>query len=275
MNGRTRICIVNPYEHGGGAEYQISLLIEALAATAQYDIHYLTHFVDGRERPRQYQVSRIGDGGAIPRLGYLVEARSLYKLLRAIDPALIYQRVACAYTGVCAWYARRAGIPMVWHVAHDTEVTPQHLDRARNVLRLYLEKQAVEWGVRHATRIIVQTQQQADLLRRHYSREADAVVPNFHPSAGEFLDKSGPLTVLWIANLKPWKQPEVFVRLAKRLRDRAGVRFVMVGAPPSGAANGAWQESLLREIAATDNLTYVERRRTRKSTRCSRRRICS
>ena len=24
------ICIVNPFEHGGGAEYQISLLIDAL-----------------------------------------------------------------------------------------------------------------------------------------------------------------------------------------------------------------------------------------------------
>ena len=33
------LCIVNPYEHGGGAEYQISLLIDALVQAERYDIY--------------------------------------------------------------------------------------------------------------------------------------------------------------------------------------------------------------------------------------------
>jgi len=38
-----KICIVNPFEHGGGAEYQIGLLIDALIASNRYEVHYLTH----------------------------------------------------------------------------------------------------------------------------------------------------------------------------------------------------------------------------------------
>jgi glycosyltransferase involved in cell wall biosynthesis len=252
-----RLCIVNPYEHGGGAEYQISLLIDTLVDSGEYDVHYLTHFVDARDRPRRYRVSRIGNGGSIPRFGYFMEAKSLYGLLVESRPDIIYQRVACAYTGVCAFYSRRHAVPLVWHAAHDTEVTRQHLDNARNFVRLRLEKWAVEWGVRNASRIVVQTQRQAELLRENYARTADAVIPNFHPSAIEPIDKAGPLTVVWIANLKPWKQPEIFVRLAQALKSCESVRFIMVGAPAAGAGNLQWQEALMQEIESTPSIQYV------------------
>jgi glycosyltransferase involved in cell wall biosynthesis len=254
---KPRLCIVNPFEHGGGAEYQIGLLIDALVRSDEYEIHYLAHFVDERARDRTYQVSRIGNGGPIPRFGYLMEARSLYRKLRDIDPCIIYQRVACAYTGICAFYSRRHATPLLWHVAHDTEVTPQSLDRARNIVRLRLEKWAVEFGVKHATRIVVQTRHQANLLQKNYARAADAVVPNFHPPAVETIDKSGPLTVIWIANLKPWKQPEVFVRLANSLSSCSEVRFVIVGAPAATSGNKRWQLALKQGIQNAPNLQYL------------------
>lgn len=257
--GKPKLCVVNPFEHGGGAEYQISLLIDALAASGRYEIHYLTHFVDTRERSRNYRVARIGNGGPIPRLGYLTEARSLYRMLGEIGPSAIYQRVACAYTGICAQFSRRRSVPMIWHVAHDTDVRPQTLDKARNILRLRLEKWAVEFGARHATRVVVQTRHQADLLQMNYARAADAIISNFHPPAEELIDKSGPLTVLWIANLKPWKRPEAFVSLARDLADRPDVRFVMVGAPPPTPDQG-WARMLMQSIEATPNLEYLGRR---------------
>jgi glycosyltransferase involved in cell wall biosynthesis len=251
------ICIVNPYEHGGGAEYQIALLIDALAGAGAHQIHYLAHFIDVRERTRAYQISRIGDGGPVPRFGYLMEAWPLYRILRSLDPSIIYQRVACAYTGICALYAQRHGIPFVWHVAHDTEVTPDSLDPGRNIIRLRLEKWAAGFGARHAARVVVQTQHQADLLLKNYSRPADAIISNFHPQAAETIDKSGPFTVIWIANLKPWKQPDAFVRLAQALGNYPEVRFVMVGAPAAAAGNVRWQQALMESIQNTPNLEYV------------------
>jgi glycosyltransferase involved in cell wall biosynthesis len=254
---KRKLCIVSPYEHGGGAEYQISLLIDALNAAGQYEIYYLAHFVDVRARTRNYTISQVGRGGAMPRLGYVMDAVSLYRRLREIDPCVIYQRVACAYTGICALYARRRSVPLLWHVAHDTDVSPQVLDPGRNFVRVRLEKWAIAYGARHATRIIAQTEHQSQLLVRHFARHADAVIPNFHLPATETIDKSGPLTVVWVANLKPWKRPEAFVDLAESLRDCDGVRFIMVGAPAAKSGNEYWQESLMRRIGETKNLQYL------------------
>jgi glycosyltransferase involved in cell wall biosynthesis len=252
-----KLCIVNPFEHGGGAEYQISLLIDALSASGRYEVYYLSHFPDQRTRVRNYRSVRIGSGGSMPKMGYLMDARSLYGALSEIRPAAIYQRVACAYTGICAAYSRRCSIPLIWHAAHDTEVTGEGLDAARNVLRVWVERRAVEYGIRRATRIVVQTRHQAQLLRDRFGRTADAVIANFHPPAPEMLDKSGPVTVVWIANLKPWKRPEAFVRLARELRGCRDVRFVMVGARAPDAGNEGWQNTLLRDIEDTPNLRYL------------------
>jgi glycosyltransferase involved in cell wall biosynthesis len=60
--------------------------------------------------------------------------------------------------------------------------------------------------------------------------------------------------VCWVANLKPLKQPELFVRLAFDFRHRADVEFVMVGAQQMHAK--AW-DRLLASMRNLQNLRYV------------------
>jgi glycosyltransferase involved in cell wall biosynthesis len=127
-------------------------------------------------------------------------------------------------------------------------------------VRRRLEKCSVEYAIRRADRIVVQTQDQDKLLAQHYGRKADAVIPNFHPEAAEIPDKSGPPTVVWIANLKLWKRPDAFVRLAQALRDLDGVQFIMLGEAPSGATAASWSVTLMQSIAATPNLTFLGQR---------------
>ena len=120
-----------------------------------------------------------------------------------------------------------------------------------------MEKRSIEFGLRHAHQIVTQTEQQATLLQRHYGRTADAVIPNFHPKATEVIDKSGSISVLWVANFKPWKQPEVFVRIAAALSDLRDVHFYMVGLQATGSGDRAWNHGLMTAIGRTPNLTYL------------------
>jgi glycosyltransferase involved in cell wall biosynthesis len=251
------VCIVNPFQHGGGAEFQISLLTAALQQENRFDVWYLTHHVAPQIKPDGYQVVRIGDGNRVPRLGYVTDFIPLYRALRTLKPHVIYQRVAGGYTGICAFYARQhhRTTRMIWHVAHTTDVTREHLDPGRNFLRPRFEKCSVEYGIRRTDRIVVQTHDQGRLLAANYGRQADAVIPNFHPVATEQPDKSGPLTVVWIANLKLWKRPDVFVRLARSLADLSGVRFLMLGEPPAGDTK--WSSQLMQSIQATPNLEFL------------------
>ena len=240
----------------GGSEQQIECLLDALVETHRHEIHFLAHFIGTDTGSNGYRVGRIGRGRQVSRFGYWVDAIPLYRALRAIRPDVIYQRVGCGYTGIASYYARRNKARMIWHVASDADVSPRSkLFYGRNIIQYYMEKQCITYGIRHADTIVVQTEHQADQLARYYGRKADAIVPNFHPEPSEAIDKSGPPSVVWVANLKPLKQPEVFVRLAARLSDLAGVRFTIVGAMQGG--HKIWREQLMRDIQNATNLDYL------------------
>lgn len=257
---KTRLCIVNPFQYGGGAEYQIGCLLDVLIPVRDCEIYYLAHHTDARGDREGCRIVKIGRGNEAPRFGYMTDSVPLYQALAGIAPDVIYQRVGCGYTGVCAFYARRHDVRMIWHVAHDTDVTPGAGIYGRNPLRGWLEKRSVEYGARHAQLIVTQTAFQAGLLQTNYGRTATAVVPNFQPPPGERLDKSGPITVVWVANFKRWKRPEVFIRLAARLQDLAGVRFVMAGEGAAGGGDREWGAELAAAIESTPNLTHLGRR---------------
>ncbi len=243
----------------GGAQFQVACLLDALLPLQRYEIYYVAGRVAPNYRPDGYHVVDIGRNKAVRRFGYAADAVPLYRALREIAPEIIYQRVACGYTGVAAYYARRHRARFIWHVSSDTDVIPERVRRGSNALRRYLEKRSVEYGIRHAHHIVAQSDSQARLLEQNYGRTATAVIHNFHPEPREKIDKSGPLSVVWVANMKPLKQPEAFVRLAARLRDLEGVRFTMVGAPP-GREGQAWYESLMQQVRATPNVEYVGQR---------------
>lgn len=257
------LCIVTPGHsrvHMGGAEYQIDCLLDVLLPKNRYEVSYLAAHVAAGYQPDGYRIVRIGAGTGMPKFGYMMQSWPLYRSLARIRPEVIYQRVGCGYTGVAAYYARRNAARLIWHVAHDSDVMREGLDQGRNPVRRFLEKRSIEYGVRHAHHIVVQTEQQARLLELNYGRQADAVIPNFHPEPVETIDKTGPVTVLWVANLKRWKQPEPFIRLAASLSDLKGVRFLMVGSPEAGSGDREWSNAVIRSIESTPNLEFLGRK---------------
>lgn len=260
MTARLKLSIVTPAHvqaFMGGAQYQVQCLLDELVPLDRFDIQYVARRAPSGLKPRGYDVVKLGQSLEPPRWGYWVDALPLYRALQAFRPDVIYQRVACAYTGVAACYARRHGARMIWHVAHDADVQPGGRRGGRGSPVRWLERQLVEYGLRHATHIVTQTGDQARMLQLNYGRVADAVVPNFHPLPAGVSSKTGPLTVVWIANLKPWKQPDAFVRLARRLADLGDARFVMVGAAPKGGTDEAWGAEVIEAARATPNLSYV------------------
>ena len=244
----------------GGAEYQVKCLLDYLRSLDRYDIHYLAHRVPREGEFDGYTVHRVGQAGGMPRLGYISDAPSLYSVLRRLRPDVVYQRVGCAYTGITAFFSRRAGSQLVWHAANDTDVQRNLKLRQRNFIRQWLEKSLLSYGIRSADRIVTQTEQQARLLLENFGRSADAVIANFHPYPIEAVHKSGPVRVVWIADLKPPKQPEVFLRLAAALRDIQDARFIMIGGAAAGTGGSSWLASLQASINSASNVEYLGQR---------------
>ena len=241
----------------GGAEYQAKLLIDHLAATDAYEIYYLARFTNPESLTNGHTVITIGGLPSLRRFGYFFDALNLLAALKRVRPDVIYQRVGCAYTGVCALYARQTGCPMIWHIASDIEVTPQPELKRVVMMHKALEKWLLEYGIRNATCIVAQTMQQAAMLETHYGRQALKVIPNFQPTPREACaTKSDTVQIVWIANFKRLKRPEVFLQLARDFADRKDVEFIMVG---DISADRMWQESVDQELAQLSNVRRLGR----------------
>ncbi len=254
---RRRICIVVPTHWAalmGGSQYQAKLLIDHLARSGEYEIHYLAHRTLADYAPENHRIHPVRGARRLRRYTDLVDAWPLYRTLLRIRPSLIYQRSASAYTGIAAHYAKVHGVPMIWHVASDIEVRPFRGPLAPRTLPKFLEKKAIEYGLRHASRVVVQSHQQKRLLEANYGRTDAVLIRNYHPEPLELLRRGDGVRVLWIANLKPIKQPEVFISLAQALRDRADLEFVMIG---GRSDNPRWQARLDARLAQCPNVRFL------------------
>src|SRR5690606_11795571 len=252
---KPRLCVLLPMHWSairGGSQYQAKLLIERLLDRYDVDVHYLTVDCKPDHRPVGYALHRFSTRGGMRRLGYFFDALRLYRALRALRPDVVYQQVGCAHTGIAAWYAKRNGIPMVWRVSSDRSVTPQPIPWWR--LNRRIERACLEYGIRDAGVNLAHTRAHKCRLAAHYGRGDADVVPNFHPGAPPPKRERRRGSVVWIANLKPVKNPHAFVRLAAGFGADAPVRFVMIGA---ALRNDRWTRKLLDAIGAVPNLDYL------------------
>jgi glycosyltransferase involved in cell wall biosynthesis len=178
----------------------------------------------------------MGDATGFRRRSTLFDARCLWSVLNEVRPDVIYQRMKQGYTAVCAHYAQRTGIPLVFHAASDPDADGRWFRKqlSPNVPLDLLEVAAGNWGLRRAAHIVVQTERQGTLLQRSFGRQASALIPNSQPLPGELPQKLDEgLRVLWVSNIKEVKRPNLFLDLAEQFRHRDDIEFWMVGRPGS------------------------------------------
>lgn len=245
----------------GGSEYQAFLLAEELKGKKQVSFLYIdSEGRPGRENVNGYMLYTIRKRSLLRKIMhnyFFLDYFKLMRLLNEINPDYIYQRVGFAYTGFAAHYAKKNNRKMIWHIASEIDVKPFGCFWNRAVLFDYIDKKCLEYGIRNADYVIGNAEYQNELLKRYYGRKCDLVIPNFHPEPECEISKSFPIKVVWIANIRRLKQPELFIKLAKEFLDYKDVEFMIIGRP---AADKGWQSSLEGQINRLDNLKYLKER---------------
>ncbi len=216
------------------------------------DVCYLAAHVEPTYRPSGYQVVRIGPPNPLRKYGLFFDAPHLYAKLRRLRPSIVFQQVGCAYTGVAAWYAKQHDCPMVWRISSDASLDSPWPSWWRRP-HAYLETYLLRLGIRHATSIVAQTHHQLALLEKNFQRSDAVVIRNFHPAPQEKLEKSGVFRVVWVANLKRLKQPEVFLRLAQRFKRRRDVQFIVIGGEGD---DPRWVSNIKEQLRELGNVDY-------------------
>jgi glycosyltransferase involved in cell wall biosynthesis len=259
----TKVCVVvqnHPNVVMGGAQYQGHLLAQELALREGVEVTYLARDIPpdaAKTFGVPYAVRSIGTRVGIRRRAPLFDARELWTTLAELQPDVVYQQMRQSYTGVCARYARRAGIPFFFQIASDLDLNRRGFMRhfSANVPFDVAEAIISIWGLRHASHIVAQTPRQSRVLRERFGRDAAAVVRNFQPLPAALPPKrGGTVEVFWVANIKEVKRPELFVQLAESFAGRDDLKFTMAGRPSELPRRYG---SLMERIARTPNLEFL------------------
>jgi glycosyltransferase involved in cell wall biosynthesis len=187
----------------------------------------------------------------------LFDARELWNTLCALQPDVVYQQMRQSYTGVCARYARRAGIPFFFQIASDLDLSRRWVTNGVSANLPFDVAEAIVgiWGLLHASHVIAQTSRQSRVLRERFGRDGAAVVRNFQPLPACLPPKAdAPVEVFWVANIKEVKRPELFVELAESFIGRNDLKFTMAGRPSEFRRRYA---PMMERIALTPNLEYL------------------
>lgn len=256
---KLKICIILPVHWSfniGGAEYQAKNLVEHLAESfSRQNVYYLARKIDDNFQPNNYRLIRIVKPHPIRKYGFFLDSFGLLKWLFKIKPDVIYQRVGCAYTGIAAFYANFTKTKMIFHISSIMDVN-------HDIIRIskphhFIEAKAFQYGIKKASFIVAQTNDQSDLMFKNYGRCADKIIPNFHPLPchNSFIKKM-PIKIVWIANIKPNKNPELFIRLAKDIdQDNLPVKFIMIGGP--SYYDLEYQNKIECQMKGIKNLSYI------------------
>lgn len=231
----------------GGAEYQVKLLVEKISEFIDSDgIMYLCRKVDDSYQSKGYFVK------AKKSIGYLAKKCRLFDIpfvlmnLYKFKPTVIYQRIGGAYTIASFLYSKFSGCKMYWHVALD-------LDLEKGKAKSFwskLEYSFLHKIIPHIDRIVLQSDEQKDLLEKLYNRQDGLRINNFQPIPliqNEHFNKEK--MVLWVANLKPVKRPELVLEIAKKMPD---FKFLMVSRYDPNTYS-----SLFSEIEQLPNVEFL------------------
>jgi glycosyltransferase involved in cell wall biosynthesis len=254
---RKRLLVLAQYfpVTSGGAEYQVYCLARYLRS--RMDVHYLC-MADGALASAEpdIRISTVRSRDRWKRiLGpcRVLDYFRVMKVLRRLHPDFIYERGASVYLGIAARYARRSGCTLICHIASERNVQRRWYRSFRTVLFDHLDRWMSEYGLRHTRYIFGQAQYQDRLLRRNFDRKCDLIVGNWHPEPAGLCAKVPPIKIVWIANIKPLKKPEIFADLAEELEDVPGVEFLMIGR----RASRKYQRGLDARLGRVRNLRYL------------------
>lgn len=237
----------------GGAEYQLMLLAQQLTKN-QHSICNI--FRNSSEK--------ITDEGGSYNFSYKTKkvikilfgnsfypyAFDILKLLYRIKPDIVMARPGGSFVGICALYCRLTNTKLIWHISIKDDLEKFKWRLHPRTFTEYLEKAIFNYGIKSSDFIVGQAQYQDDMLLKNFKRNCDIIIPNFHPTH-EYIGEKGmeKINVIWIANFKKQKQPELFLALAESMKKQENVNFIM-----AGRLNDS---SMAKAINSTSNLEYL------------------
>ncbi len=238
MQPNNSICFITPstiHKSIGGAEVQIQILSNEMAKRNK-KVYLLT-------APDQIPSDNNSVIEYIPFKeveNYETNVQTFSDLLNKINPDILYQRGRKLWTWYAGQFAKQSNSKFIFATSMDIDCyktkflfrkprsTYEAYKRVKKFKKIYKIDRLSLIGMKSADRILAQTNMQKHLLTKKLKLES-TIFPNLHPSEElNEIKKNTPPNIVWIANLKKWKQPEVFLKLVEE-HNYLHANFIMAG----------------------------------------------
>lgn len=240
-NRKPRICFVSHDAYGamcggdhgiGGVQRQTSLMARWFASRG-YQVSMLT-WDEGQEDGveidgvRVYKMCRP-DAGVRGLRFFWPRWHSLNAAMKRADADLYYQNCMGYETGQVALWCRRHGRKFIYSVAHDKDCQVKYRIKGRLHDRVLFR-----YGLRHADKVIAQTQKQQSLLCANYRLDSSILpmpcpaVCKDNKSVVAETERKDSNRVLWIGRICKQKRPDRLLEIAEACPN---LQFDFVGPP--------------------------------------------
>ncbi|MDK9557285.1 glycosyltransferase family 4 protein [Marinobacter sp. M216] len=237
----------------GGAELQLKYFSEFLISRG-YHVHFI--YLDRTEKTVHggnltlHPIKFFHCSGRFGKYWFLYKWK-LSKILDDIDPDFLISRTRSSWSGIAARYASKNQKRHIHYVASDNDV----VFKKPGCYRVFdsIESVFYKRTFEGASKVICQNHFQKEALSKRFK-----IDPTIQTQAAPFPESSvqekssDVIRVVWIANMKQLKRPELFLSLAKRFEGRENLHFTMVG----GDQEGKYQREL-NGRKTQKNFTYI------------------
>jgi len=253
MNKKIKILIISEHyweSQIGGAELQIKYILDYLGETYSKIYTYITEN-NKKIYSDEIKLIKIRRRKILEIIfGQIIYFIKMMKIILKEKPDFIYHRNLTNLALPVIFFKNKS--KSIIHIASEKDLCFELVYNKyflRNLLDYYGKKLLI-----YKTNVIIsQANYQSNLLIKKYNRKADLIIHNAHPFPKEPIYKNNDvLQIVWAANFKYEKQPELFIELSNRI-NIYGVNFIMIGRLP----NSKYGKELLNKINNSKNLTYI------------------
>jgi glycosyltransferase involved in cell wall biosynthesis len=234
--------LADPSTGVNGSQVQMYNLSTALAKRGM-EVHVVAITKDPLAGSKKYGESEGVRLHWVARKNKLIissEVRAFQRALDEIRPAAVYTRGRSHLLFAASDWANRHGRLSVWGTNGEdscefwknTKLTvlsrrPLLKKIARLPYAVRMDR-LIHRGVRSAGAVVNQTEYQKERLMKNFGKDG-VVLPSYYvPPKAEELPGREKL-VLFLGNLGPVKQPEIFLDLAEECKELGGWKFALVG----------------------------------------------
>lgn len=238
-----------PKDLPGGAEYQSYLICRELAKRG-HKAFYLAH--------RSEENLKSDDEGIhVIRSKKENNISRKIKILKQIDADFYYFR-NLNDVGLATICSLILDGKIIYNISHDSQCQPvlanSDLIKKKSRIKHHLLSSRISlyrWLLKSPDILFVQTQQQQQQLLQNRSLQS-SVVGNGHPVPSEYSEKTEPPVVLWLASLKEWKRPDIFIDVAESCSD-LDCEFWLVGRPVENDI----KRQIETRVSSLDSVRYL------------------